>query len=94
MFYGKTGQRAEVFVETGRKADALVVPQRFIQWREGKPGVFVDDSGNAAWRDVTLGLRGREMVEVMQGLSAGEKVVAPTDSKPSSLKPGQRVTVK
>lgn len=88
------GQRAEVFVETGRKADALVVPQRFIQWREGKPGVFVDDSGNAAWRDVTLGLRGREMVEVMQGLSAGEKVVAPTDSKPSSLKPGQRVTVK
>ena len=88
------GQRDEVFVETGRKADALVVPQRFIQWREGKPGVFVDDSGNAAWRDVTLGLRGREMVEVTQGLSAGEKVVAPTDSKPSSLKPGQRVTVK
>jgi HlyD family secretion protein len=88
------GQRAEVFIETGHKADALVVPQRFIHWREGKPGVFIAEGGNAAWREVTLGLRGREMVEATQGLSAGEKVVTPTDSNQPSLKPGQRVTAK
>lgn len=88
------GQRAEVFIETGHKADALVVPQQFIQWRDGKPGVLIDDSGKAAWRDVTLGLRGRETTEVTQGLSAGEKVVAPADPKQPSLKPGQRVTAK
>lgn len=88
------GQRAEVFIETGRKADALTMPQRFLQWREGKPGVFVAESGRAAWRDPTLGLRGRETVEVAQGLSAGEKVVAPADPKQPPLKPGQRVTAK
>jgi RND family efflux transporter MFP subunit len=89
-----TGQRAEVFIETGLRADSLVVPQQFIQWREGKPGVFIAEGGKAAWRDVTLGLRGRETVEVTQGLSAGEKVVAPADPKQPPLKPGQRVAVK
>ncbi|MCC6821287.1 MAG: efflux RND transporter periplasmic adaptor subunit [Verrucomicrobia subdivision 3 bacterium] len=86
------GQRAEVFIETKRKADALAVPQRFIQWRDGTPGVFVAEGGKAAWRDVTLGLRGRETVEVTQGLSAGEKVVAPADPKQSPLKSGQRIS--
>ena len=88
------GQRAEVFIETGRKPDALVVPQRFIHWRAGKPGAFVAAGGKAAWRDVTIGLRGRETVEVTQGISAGETVVAPTDPKQPPLKPGQRVAVK
>ncbi len=88
------GQRAEVFIETGHKADVLVVPQQFIQWREGKPGVFIAEGGKVAWRDVTLGLRGRKMVELTQGLSAGEKVIVPADSKQSPLKPGQRVAVK
>ncbi len=88
------GQRAEVFIETGRKADALTLPLRFLQWREDKPGVFVADGGKARLRDLTLGLRGREVVEVTQGLSAGEKVVSPADPKQPPLKPGQRVTAK
>jgi HlyD family secretion protein len=87
------GQRAEVFIETGRKADALTLPLRFLQWREGKSGVFVADGGKATWHDVTLGLRGRETVEVTEGLSAGEKVVGPAPKQPP-LKPGQRVTAK
>jgi len=88
------GQRAEVFIETGRKPDAFAVAQRFIHWREGKPGVFVNAGGKATWRDVTLDLRGRDMVEVTQGLSAGEQIVTPADSKQSPLKPGQRVATK
>lgn len=88
------GQRAEVFIETGRKADALAVPPQFIHWREGKPGVFVNEGGKATWRDVMLGLRGRDLVEVTQGLASGEQVVAPSDPKQSPLKPGQRVAVK
>ena len=79
------GQRAEVFIETGRKADALVVPQRFVQWRDGKPGVFVNDHGKATWREVTLGLRGREMVEIARGVAAGEQVVAPREAKQPPL---------
>ena len=88
------GQRAEVFIETSHKADALAVPQRFLQWRAGKPGVLVISSGKAVWRDVKTGLRGREAVEVTQGLAAGEKVIAPADPKQAPLKSGQRVAVK
>jgi len=85
------GQRAEVFVETGHKADTLVLPQRFIQWREGKPSAFVAQGGKAVWRDVALGLRGRDMLEVTQGLASGEQVVAPAAPKQAPIKSGQRV---
>jgi RND family efflux transporter MFP subunit len=88
------GQRAEVFIETGRKPDVLAMPQRFIQWRDGKPGVFVAEAGEALWRDVTLGLRGPDTVEITQGVTAGDKVLAPADAKQPALKPGQRVVVK
>lgn len=88
------GQRAEVFIETGRKSGALAVPQRFLQWRDGKPGVFLITSGKAVWREVTLGLRGREVVEITQGLSGGEKVAAIADAKQAALKPSQRIKAK
>jgi HlyD family secretion protein len=86
------GQRAEVFIETGRKSEALVIPQRFVQWREGKPGVFVNDHGKARWRAVTLGLRGREAVEVTLGLSTAEQLVATREAKQPALTDGQRIT--
>jgi HlyD family secretion protein len=86
------GQRAEVFIETGRKSDALVIPQQFVQWREGKPGVFVNEHGKARWRAVTLGLRGRETVEITQGVSAGEQAVTPGGPKQPPLTDGLRIS--
>jgi len=88
------GQRAEVFVETARKPDALAVPQRFVQWREGRSGVFVAEQGKAIWREVTSGSRGRETVEVAKGLQPGQKVLLPPDSKLPPLKPGQRIKMR
>jgi HlyD family secretion protein len=85
------GQRAEVFIETGRQSEALVVLQPFVQWREGKPGVFVNEHGKARWRAVTLGLRGRETVEITQGLTTGEQVVALGEAKQPPLADGQRI---
>ena len=85
------GQRAEVFIESGRKSGALVIPQGFVQWRGGKPGVFVNEQGKAKWRMVTLGLRGRETVEIAQGVSVGEQVVKPGEPK-QELSDGQRVS--
>jgi HlyD family secretion protein len=84
------GQRAEVFVETGRKTEALVIPQRFMSWRAGRPGVFAVENGKARWREAKLGLRGLETVEVLEGLSAGVVVCKPRDPK-SLLADGQRV---
>lgn len=88
------GQRAEVFIETGRKAEALAVPQDFVQWREGKSGVFVNDGGKARWRAVVPGLRGRETVEVAQGVSAGDQVLRPDNQKQAELTDGKRIAVR
>ena len=84
------GQRAEVFIETGRKSGALVIPQGFVQWHGGKPGVFVNEHGRAKWRAVTLGLRGRETVEIAQGVLVGEQVVKPEEPR-QELSDGHRV---
>jgi HlyD family secretion protein len=88
------GQRAEVFIETGRKADALALPQQFIGWRGNQPGVFVMESGKARWRPVEIGLRGREMVEISQGLSAGERVVRAVPRAKQELADGRRIFVR
>lgn len=85
------GQRAEVYIETGRSTDALRLPTRLIVWRNGQSGTFVDAGGRAAWRALQLGLRGREVVEVAQGLAAGERVIAPADPMAGGLKTGQRI---
>jgi RND family efflux transporter MFP subunit len=87
------GQRAEVLVEIGRQIDAVVLPQSFLVWRAGRPGVFVYQDGRARWRDVTLGLRGAQDVAVLQGLSAGERVVRPAEGRETALADGQRIAL-
>lgn len=85
------GQRAEVYVETGRKESTLALPMRFMSWRGGKPGAFVIEQGKAEWREVNLGLRGLESVEVTEGLAAGAAVCTPREAN-QPLTDGQRVT--
>ncbi|OJV22490.1 MAG: efflux transporter periplasmic adaptor subunit, partial [Verrucomicrobia bacterium 61-8] len=36
------GQRAEVFIETARQADALLLPPAYLGWKAGRAGVFVN----------------------------------------------------
>jgi len=88
------GQRAEVFIETGRSDAALTVPQKYMVWREGKPGLFVKAEGVARWREVSLGLQGRDKAEVVKGVMAGEQVVRPALPKQAALTDGQRIKVK
>jgi HlyD family secretion protein len=85
------GQRAEVFVETGRTSGVVVVPQSFVLWREGKPGLMIDDAGKARWRDVVPGLRGPNSLEIIQGLSEGDVVVKPPAGQKQPLNEGQRI---
>ncbi len=84
------GQRAEVYIETVRKAGTVVLPASWVQWRDGKPGTFVRQGQYAAWRDLTLGLRSRESVEVIGGLEPGEVVVAEKGGKATNLQ-GRRI---
>ncbi len=74
------GQRAEVHVRTASREGALAIPPGLIVWRGGRPCVFVREAGRARLREVGLGLRGRDLVEVTRGLRRGDVVVlAPGD---------------
>ncbi len=87
------GQRAEVYIQTAKKMDALLVPSRAIVWQKGQPGLFVNQAGHALWRSVTLGLRGTDAVEISKGLVAGEFVIWPHDPKDAALVEGRRVSM-
>lgn len=86
------GQRAEVFIETRRDPHALVLPQDFLVWKDGRPGVFVDENGRAAWRFLTLGLRGAQEVAVEAGLIPGAQVVRPRGGE-GALSQGRRLVL-
>lgn len=75
------GQRAEVYIQTASKNDALLVPANAIVWQKNKPGLFINNDGRAKWVNVETGLQGKESVEVRSGLTTGDDVIWPLDSK-------------
>jgi HlyD family secretion protein len=85
------GQRAEVYIQTAHKEDALQVPSAAIIWQSGKSGVFIEQEGRAAWRPVETGLQGGQAVEIRNGLSAGERVVWLRDTQGAALTAGRAV---
>lgn len=87
------GQRAEVYIRTATKERALLVPLRALTWQKGKAGLFVSEAGRARWRQVVLGLRGENRVEVAKGLRAGETVVWVKGPKADPLTEGRAVKV-
>jgi HlyD family secretion protein len=86
------GQRAEVYIQTARKQAAALLPARLLVWHDARPGVFVALAGRAAWRNLTLGVRSKDLAEVVDGLRPGETVVAPADAE-ARLEDGQRIVV-
>jgi multidrug efflux pump subunit AcrA (membrane-fusion protein) len=86
------GQRAEVYIETDRKTNVTLVPAGFVVWRDGSAGVFTAVDGRSAWRELKLGLRGRDAFEVLDGLSPDEVVVRPAVDHPP-LTAGRRIAL-
>ena len=86
------GQRAEVFIQTGRAENVLTMPLSTVIRRNEKDGVFVADNGVVRWKPVMLGLRGRDLVEVREGLAEHEVFLAPV-SGTIPLTEGRRVRV-
>jgi len=87
------GQRAEVFVETGRQAKAVMLPAAFLLRQQGQPGAFVYRNGKAHWQRLTLGLNGGGHVAVTDGLDAGTIVVRASEATNMPLKEGMRITL-
>ncbi len=85
------GQRAEVYIETDRTNAQAVLPLRLLVHQEGRVGAFVDVEGRVKWRDLTLGLRSGDVVEVREGLKPGEIVLGPIGENKAALVAGRRV---
>jgi RND family efflux transporter MFP subunit len=78
------GMSVEANVVTREKANALLVPADAVQGTR----VFVIDGDRARARPVEVGIRGARSVEIVSGLSDGERILA---QPPDTLRDGQRV---
>ena len=87
------GQRAEVYIETARSDKANIIPSSAVTWREGTAGVFAQLDGAAHWRPVKLGLRNREQVEVLEGVTAGEQILLPSEAAAKNVE-GRKVVIR
>jgi RND family efflux transporter MFP subunit len=72
----RIGMALTVYVETANVAEALAVPVSALVEDDGKAVAFVHVSGETFQkRDLTLGIQDGEFVQVLSGLSVGERVV-------------------
>ena len=79
-----------VEVETARRERALVLPINAVRSNEAgnTPTVLIEQDGRAALREVKLGLRSLNAVEVLEGLREGDVVIVG-----NAPKPGDKVRV-
>jgi HlyD family secretion protein len=85
------GHRAEVYIQTAHKDDAVLIPAKYLIRRDGQVGIFIDRDGHAEWRVLHIGLRSKDMIEVTDGLDPGETAVTPVDPG-NTLHDGHRIT--
>jgi multidrug efflux pump subunit AcrA (membrane-fusion protein) len=87
----KPGTFARVQITTDRVDHAVTIPFAAVQSRYGTNRVFLVQNGQLAGREIVLGDRLGERVEVSQGLDAGTSIVA---SDVEQLADGMKVTAK
>lgn len=87
------GQRAEVFIETSRQSDALLLPTAFLVWNDANAGVFVNANGKAQWQEIALGLRGKDHVAIKQGMRPGDQAIRPPEGGGNALIEGKNFVI-
>ena len=71
----RPGMFASVFLETETRSNAVVIPRSALVLDSLGDTVYVMVDEEATRREVSLGLRDEESVEVLDGLSAGEALI-------------------
>jgi RND family efflux transporter MFP subunit len=87
----KPGTFARVHVESGKVDDVLTLPYAALQYRYGVNRVFVVSADRLAMRELQVGERLGDRIEIASGVKEGERV-AVTDVE--TLNDGDRVAVK
>jgi membrane fusion protein, multidrug efflux system len=71
----RPGMACQVELQRAHGALSIVIPVNVAQAAADKVFVFVEEKGRAVRRDITLGERNGDQVEVLSGLKAGEHLV-------------------
>jgi RND family efflux transporter MFP subunit len=90
QFRLKPGMYAKVGFTVERHANALIVPANAVVDYEGKKGVFVPggEGDQAHFQPIQLGLIDQDKIEIVSGLSEGDKVVT---TGAGALREGDRI---
>lgn len=72
----KPGMFAEVVVSSAKKDNTLTIPSHCVVIKDGKSIVFVVENNIAKMKEITLGLDNGELVEIIDGLNVGDKIVS------------------
>ncbi|MBI4624064.1 MAG: efflux RND transporter periplasmic adaptor subunit [Verrucomicrobia bacterium] len=72
----RVGQSVNLFVESARAENTLAIPSAAIVEEDGRPIAFVQVGGETFQkRDLTLGIRDGNWVQILSGIAEGERVV-------------------
>src|SRR5262249_29420515 len=86
----KPGTFARVHIESGKVDTIVTVPYAALQYRYGVNRVFVVNGGQPGIRELAVGERMGDRIEVMSGVKAGERIAI---SDVDTLNDGAAVTV-
>jgi HlyD family secretion protein len=90
--YLRPDMTVSVDIEVARRPDVIALPLEVL--RDGatnKPWVLLLQDNRAVRRDVTIGSRTSDQVEIRDGLAPGEQVIVPEGT---AIEPGARVRLK
>ena len=87
----KPGTFARVHIESGKVDEVLTLPYSALQYRYGVNRVFVIDANKLAVRELQVGERLGDRVEIVSGVKEVERVAA---NDVDTLADGAAVTVK
>jgi multidrug efflux pump subunit AcrA (membrane-fusion protein) len=71
------GDRVRITIELERSVDTLWLPPQAVRTFEGRNFVVIQEDGGQRRLDVTIGIRSDERLEILDGLSEGQIVIAP-----------------
>ncbi|MFQ5737532.1 MAG: efflux RND transporter periplasmic adaptor subunit [Acidobacteriota bacterium] len=86
----KPGAFVQVDIQTDTHSQSVLIPKRAIIEEDGQQYVFVAEDEKTSRQKVTLGYESNGQVEVLEGLSSGQKVVV---AGQGGLKEGSKIKV-
>jgi HlyD family secretion protein len=83
------GANINAAIRSREAAQAITIPKESLRREDGAQGVFVLSGNQLQWRPVKIGVTNITHAQVLEGVSAGDRVVLATDA---AIRPGQLVT--